>query len=79
MHFFSTSRANRSNHELLRAFCREIAVTTHNSVNRELGAVFGGFTPLLATALFAAYHTGMAVAALTMVMCAISMAAVAWS
>jgi MFS transporter, MHS family, shikimate and dehydroshikimate transport protein len=46
---------------------------------RELGAIFGGFTPLLATALFAAYHTGMAVAALTMVMCAITVAAVAWS
>ena len=46
---------------------------------RELGAIFGGFTPLLATALLATYSSGMAVAALTIVMCAITVAAVAWS
>lgn len=46
---------------------------------RELGAIFGGFTPLIATALLATYSTGMAVAALVIVMCAITVAAVAWA
>jgi MHS family shikimate/dehydroshikimate transporter-like MFS transporter len=46
---------------------------------RELGAIFGGFTPFMATALLAAYSSGMAVAALTIVMCAITVAAVIWS
>jgi MHS family shikimate/dehydroshikimate transporter-like MFS transporter len=46
---------------------------------RELGAIFGGFTPLIATALLATYSTGMAVAAMTIVMCAITVAAVVWA
>ncbi|MFJ2034187.1 MFS transporter [Streptosporangium sp. NPDC087985] len=46
---------------------------------RELGAVFGGLTPLAATALLAAYSTGMAVAFLVIGMCAITVAAVIWA
>jgi MHS family shikimate/dehydroshikimate transporter-like MFS transporter len=46
---------------------------------RELGATVGGFTPLAATALLAAYSTGLAVAALVIVMCLISVAAVVWA
>jgi MFS transporter, MHS family, shikimate and dehydroshikimate transport protein len=46
---------------------------------RELGATVGGVTPLVATALLAAYSTGMAVAALVIAMCAVTVAAVLWA
>ncbi|MFD8779438.1 hypothetical protein [Streptomyces sp. NPDC059916] len=46
---------------------------------RELGATVGGLTPLAATALLAAYSTGLAVAALVIVMCLISVASVVWA
>jgi MHS family shikimate/dehydroshikimate transporter-like MFS transporter len=46
---------------------------------RELGATVGGVTPLVATALLAAYGTGMAVAVLVIGMCAVTVAAVVWA
>ena len=46
---------------------------------RELGATVGGVIPLAATALLAAYSTGLAVAALVIVMCAVTVAAVVWA
>jgi MHS family shikimate/dehydroshikimate transporter-like MFS transporter len=46
---------------------------------RELGASVGGLTPLAATALLAAYGTGMAVAVLVIAMCAVAVAAVVWA
>jgi MHS family shikimate/dehydroshikimate transporter-like MFS transporter len=49
------------------------------AAGRELGAVFGGLTPLAATALLAAYSTGMAVAFLVIGMCVITVASVVWA
>ncbi|MCW2900081.1 MAG: transporter, metabolite:H+ symporter family protein [Streptosporangiaceae bacterium] len=46
---------------------------------RELGATIGGVTPLIATALLAAYGSGVAVAVLVIAMCAVTLAAVAWA
>jgi MFS transporter, MHS family, shikimate and dehydroshikimate transport protein len=46
---------------------------------RELGATVGGVTPLAATALLAAYSTGLAVAALVIAMCVVTVAAVVWA
>ena len=46
---------------------------------RELGATVGGVVPLAATALLAAYSTGMAVAVLVIAMCAVTVAAVLWA
>jgi len=46
---------------------------------RELGSVVGGLTPLAAVALLAAYSTGLAVAALVIAMCAVTVAAVVWA
>ena len=46
---------------------------------RELGATVGGVTPLVATALLAAYSTGMAVAAFVIAMCAVTVASVLWA
>ncbi|HWM00683.1 MAG TPA: MFS transporter [Nocardioidaceae bacterium] len=46
---------------------------------RELGATVGGVIPLAATALLAAYSTGLAVAALVIAMCAVTVASVVWA
>lgn len=46
---------------------------------RELGATVGGAVPLAATALLAAYSTGLAVAALVIAMCAVTVASVLWA
>lgn len=46
---------------------------------RELGAIVGGVTPLVATALLAAYSSGMAVALLVIGMCAVTVASVVWA
>ncbi len=46
---------------------------------RELGATVGGVVPLAATALLAAYSTGMAVAVLVIAMCVVTIAAVLWA
>ena len=46
---------------------------------RELGATVGGVVPLAATALLAAYSTGMAVAVLVIAMCVVTVAAVLWA
>jgi MHS family shikimate/dehydroshikimate transporter-like MFS transporter len=46
---------------------------------RELGATVGGVVPLAATALLAAYGSGMAVATLVIAMCAVTVAAVVWA
>ncbi|MQA78452.1 MAG: MFS transporter [Streptosporangiales bacterium] len=46
---------------------------------RELGASVGGVVPLAATALLAVYSTGLAVAALVIAMCVVTVASVVWA
>jgi MFS transporter, MHS family, shikimate and dehydroshikimate transport protein len=46
---------------------------------REFGAIAGGVTPLIATALTTAYSTGIAVAVFVICMCMVTVAAVVWA
>jgi MHS family shikimate/dehydroshikimate transporter-like MFS transporter len=46
---------------------------------REFGAIAGGITPLIATALITTYSTGIAVAVFVICMCMVTVAAVVWA